>query len=90
VSFVLVTSFLAFILFLSGNYLSKAEYHYSQMHLLSEIPYEEAKINLYTNRMWCLIDRWFIGTEYLEFVPNLKMSTEALTASYIQIASTLH
>lgn len=58
----------------SDLYLKKAEEMYGKMQLMSDIPYLEGEINLYTNRIWCVLTYHYLTKEHTVHHPSRRSS----------------
>ncbi len=69
----------------SDLYLKKAEEMYGKMQLMSDIPYFEGEINLYTNRIWCLISYHYLTKDPFQYTPHITQAADRLSSSYTSI-----
>ena len=56
------------------------------MQKLADIPYQEAQINLYTNRIWCLVTYHFFSKDQV-YQDRISSATNVLASSYTNLMS---
>jgi hypothetical protein len=69
----------------SDLYLKKAEEMYGKMQLMSDIPYLEGEINLYTNRIWCVLTYHYLTKDPFQYTPYITQAADRLSSSYTSI-----
>jgi hypothetical protein len=52
---------------------------YDTMQMMSDMPYQEAQINLYTNQIWCVLSYHYFATRFAAFGP-LRNAVETLSS----------
>ena len=51
---------------------------------MADIPYQEAQVNLYINKIWCVISYHFFSSRFQYFAP-LAVSLDSLASSFSKV-----
>lgn len=80
-----LSTYVAFILFESNRYFSKAGSMYEEMQLIADMSYQMAQIDLNTNKIWCVLTYHYLTRNYSQFTPSILQSANILYESYNKV-----
>lgn len=57
---------------------------YGTMKIFADIPYHQAQISLYNNRIWCVLSYHYFETRFASFQP-LSVAVDELATQYMKV-----
>jgi len=90
VIFLCLSVYLAMTYVVRNDYYTKAESMYGTMGLLSDIPYHQARVSFFNNRIWCVLSYHYFDTHTTAYQP-LSDEVNQLANKFSRVVeATLH
>ena len=65
----ILTLYLGITFFMRCNYMEKTKIRYRTIELMADTLYQSAQVNLYNNRIWCVLSSHYFRTRHVSFAP---------------------